>query len=316
MATRRRKITRSAVRRVKRRESKNAKLRSLRSRKNSSKRMRTHQRGGGGEFIVYTVHYGDLALLKATTNIHEFPPTTIVGILCYNPTNNELHLFGNNMFGKKSPSSYNEHGVITQIIITLVSKLIGIPVNFKNTKKGDLSDLFTFNTKNGLNLMHVPPWGGYSWPYYYFKFSGKQLSYVTKRQEPTWGYTAKNPIYKDEFISTDIPIETPTIPTTLGNGTFSSITAGSTPPALSETEKYNYPAPPLPRISSNPEIKIGYLFYKLPDDLQTKFKTSEYGLKRESTPGNTAFEILTLLNDPQEVKKLESPADDSPILLL
>jgi len=238
----------------------------------------------------------------------------MVGILCYNPTNNEFYLFGNKMFGATGQDATYYHDV-TAIINTLVSKLIGIPVNLKVTEEGNLRHLFTFPDSNGLNHTYNP-WGGFSWPYYCLKFSGKKLSCVIKRQEPTWGYTAKNPIYKDEFISTKIPIETPTQnPTTLGNGTFSSITASSTPPSA-WTQRFNYPAPPLPRISSNPEIKIGYLFYKLPDDLQTKFKTSEYGLKRESTPGNTAFEILTLLNDPQEIKKLESPADDSPILLL
>ena len=53
------------------------------------------------------------------------------------------------------------------------------------------------------------------------------------------------------------------------------------------------------------------------DTVQTKFKIpTTLLLKRESTPGNTAFEILTLLKDPEEIKKLGSAADDSPILLL
>ena len=238
----------------------------------------------------------------------------MVGILYYNPTNNELYLFGNEMFGATGEDAVYYHDV-TPIINTLVSKLIGIPVNLRVKEIGDLRHLFTFPDNNGLNHTYNP-WGGFSWPYYYLKFSGKKLSCVTKRQEQAITYTQKNPVYNDEFTTTNIPIETPTIPTTLGNGTFSSITASSTPPSA-VTGPYNYPPPPNPISSKNPAIKIGYLFYKLPDDLQTKFNIpTTLILKRESTPGNTAFKILKLLSNPEEIAKLGSPADDSPILLL
>ena len=80
MVTRRRKIARSAVRRVKRRESKNAKLRSLRSRKHSSKRMRTHQKGGGDVWRTFLVYYGP-SIIRTNPKLRLLSP--FVGVLLY-----------------------------------------------------------------------------------------------------------------------------------------------------------------------------------------------------------------------------------------
>jgi len=103
MATRRRKITRSAVRRVKRRESKNAKLRTLRSRKNSSKRMRVKQRGGGifgndpdDFFSIYSVQiYRDFVPSANLRFGKDLPLRHIIytGALYYNHKTKKFHLF-------------------------------------------------------------------------------------------------------------------------------------------------------------------------------------------------------------------------------
>ena len=63
MATRRHKIARSAIRRVKRRNSKNAKLRTLRSRKNTTEKKRLNMRemkGGAVNFRMFEVHFGKM----------------------------------------------------------------------------------------------------------------------------------------------------------------------------------------------------------------------------------------------------------------
>ena len=100
MATRRRKITRSAVRRVKHRESKNAKLKSLRSRKHSSKRMRVKQRGGGerDDFRIFMVYCVKKSLLGCPDNMNR---STLVGTICYYPNNSDFYFFGFNTFEVK-----------------------------------------------------------------------------------------------------------------------------------------------------------------------------------------------------------------------
>ena len=105
MATRR-KIARSAVRRVKRRNTKNTKLRSLRSRKHAharknsteKKRMSMHEMSGGGmDFKVYMVYYGNLSLLKQCPDSRL--SHNLVGVLFYYPNNNEFWLCGYEDFG-------------------------------------------------------------------------------------------------------------------------------------------------------------------------------------------------------------------------
>ena len=109
MATRRRKITRSAVRRVKRRESKNAKLRSLRVRKHSSKRMNMREMKGGADpddfFRVYSVEgiVGDPVMNKYS------------GILFYNHKTGYFHLFTYYLYG-------------TDLVFELVKGLCGLNI--------------------------------------------------------------------------------------------------------------------------------------------------------------------------------------------
>lgn len=90
MATRRRKIARSAVRRVKRRESQNAKntkLRTLRSRKNSTEKKRINIRemkGGGGKWRTFLVYYGP-PIIRTNPKLRLLNP--FVGVLLYNEGN-------------------------------------------------------------------------------------------------------------------------------------------------------------------------------------------------------------------------------------
>ena len=104
MATRRRKIARSAVRRVKRRESKNAKLRSLRSRKHSSKRINLREMKGGGVFGK-DKDPNDFFSIYTVTTPHKFFFTdkfnrqltdefiAMICILFYNHSNGHFRLF-------------------------------------------------------------------------------------------------------------------------------------------------------------------------------------------------------------------------------
>jgi hypothetical protein len=103
MATRRRKITRSAVRRVKRRESKNAKLRSLRSRKNSSKRMRVKQMGGGDDFRIFMVYCVKKPSLECPDRMNR---SNLVGTICYYPKNGEFYFCGYDTFPVKHIASH------------------------------------------------------------------------------------------------------------------------------------------------------------------------------------------------------------------
>lgn len=100
MATRRRKIARSAVRRVKRRASKSVKLRSLRYRKNSSKRMMTHRGGEGRDpgfegldkekvFRTYCM------IVEDDKSTFYYPIRSIFCILMYNHSSKHFHLFIN-----------------------------------------------------------------------------------------------------------------------------------------------------------------------------------------------------------------------------
>ena len=100
MATRRRKIARSAVRRVKRRESKNAKLRSLRSRKHSSKRMNMRKMNGGADpddfFSVYSVElYREVVAERNRSFAEAIKEQEILytGALFYNHKTKKFHLF-------------------------------------------------------------------------------------------------------------------------------------------------------------------------------------------------------------------------------
>ena len=124
MATRRRKITRSAVRRVKRRESKNAKLRSLRVRKHSSKRMNMRKMNGGADpddfFRIYSVEciVGDPVMDKYS------------GILFYNHKTRYFHLFTYYLYG-------------TDLVFELVKGLCGL-----NIKEGFKHNLGLGNSNN------------------------------------------------------------------------------------------------------------------------------------------------------------------------
>jgi hypothetical protein len=97
MATRRHKIARSALRRVKRRNSKNTKLRTLRSRKNTTEKKRLNMRemrGGGDEYKIYMVYYGNIASL--TTNVKWGYKPGLLGTLCYYPVRGDWYFCGYN----------------------------------------------------------------------------------------------------------------------------------------------------------------------------------------------------------------------------
>jgi len=93
MATHRRKIARSAVRRVKRR---NTKLRTLRSRKNTTeKKARMNMRkmrGGGDEYRIYMVYYGNIESL--TKNVKWGYTDGLLGTLCYYPERGDWYFCG------------------------------------------------------------------------------------------------------------------------------------------------------------------------------------------------------------------------------
>ena len=94
MATHRRKIARSAVRRVKRRNTKNTKLRTLRSRKNTTeKKARLNMRemkGGAVNFRMFEVHFGKMnGDLK--TNPESRNSQTLLGTLCYYPEDGDFY---------------------------------------------------------------------------------------------------------------------------------------------------------------------------------------------------------------------------------
>ena len=96
MATRRRKIARSAVRRVKRRESKNAKLRSLRSRKNArkystakNKRINLREMRGG----VNVVNGVEVKVVAGKDNFFTIYEVKDIGILFYNHKTKNFYLF-------------------------------------------------------------------------------------------------------------------------------------------------------------------------------------------------------------------------------
>ena len=83
MATRRHKIARSAIRRVKRRNSKNTKLKTLRSRKNTTEkkaRLNMREMKGGGVKNAYLVYYGP-PILRSNPKLRT--RTTFVGVLLY-----------------------------------------------------------------------------------------------------------------------------------------------------------------------------------------------------------------------------------------
>ena len=159
MATRRRKITRSAVRRVKRRESKNAKLRSLRVRKHSSKRMRVKQKGGLGFgkkdddfFSIYRVTIPDTQ--TTTTHGRKEINETIdvikdVCVLFYNHKNGQFRLFSKTTDGRT-------------IIFdrTIMFKLINALCGFDRESK-----------------ILDQRYDSYGWEYYYI-FDGKDLYVV------------------------------------------------------------------------------------------------------------------------------------------
>ena len=95
MATRRHKIARSAVRRVKRRNSKNAKLRTLRSRKNTTeKKARLNMRemrGGAVDFRMFEVHFGKMNGDDDLTQPEFRNANTLIGTLCYYPKDGDFY---------------------------------------------------------------------------------------------------------------------------------------------------------------------------------------------------------------------------------
>ena len=132
MATRRHKIARSAIRRVKRRNSKNTKLRTLRSRKNTTEkkaRLNMRKMRGGGDFRIFMVCFD-----KPTVSTHECisktmvsgnldgvsffkRSRTLVGTLCYYPGNSDFYFCGYNEF---SPiSTITKYDIVHKIICQL-----------------------------------------------------------------------------------------------------------------------------------------------------------------------------------------------------
>ena len=165
MATRRHKITRSAVRRVKRRESKNAKLKSLRSRKNArkystakNKRLNLREMRGGLWFNKDHTDFFSIyhVTTPGTDTISRWGPngraieekinvSMDVGILFYNHKTGHFRLFS------KDPRN-------PMVMVKLVNGLCGL----------------------GTDTMVENTYGMRGWQYYYI-FDGKKLWAVNIR---------------------------------------------------------------------------------------------------------------------------------------
>ena len=293
MATRRRKIARSAVRRVKRRNAQNAqnaqnakntKLRTLRSRKNSTekKRINIHKmKGGGGNYDIYLVYYDDVAKFKDTANLEwtritDSYPGNMVGILFHNPTDKKFYLFGcklnstelleplslNTFIGTQNDLVKARFAQIPKDIkyqgrirATLVSKLMPCEEGYNDNMIKLLGGEFSIANLGELENNFIQ---------YYLTYSGGKLTYTYKQVEGEQ--------LGASFIDVNIGNCDSSLPMTLPTTTLSNVEVDPT------TLPYR-----------------AYLFYKLSDTDKAKFDPTPGYRKKHTIPLDTAEKCLNYL---------------------
>jgi hypothetical protein len=281
MATHRRKIARSAVRRVKRR---NTKLRTLRSRKNTTeKKARMNMRkmrGGGGNYDIYLVYFDDVAKFKDTTNtkwtqILKRYPGNLVGILFYNPTDKKFYFFGCELnsqelplidLGSRQLHNAYQRNLERQIVkdelyrgrirTTLVSKLMPC--------KGDDTDMRNRIGENGVSV-HLPDMKT-TFIKYYLTYSNGNLTFTYKQ------------IDREHIVATFVDIELRNCDSKL-------------PISLPTTMLSDVKEEP----TGNPTPDRAYLFYRLGDEVKSQFDPTVGLLKKHSKPLETADNCLNYL---------------------
>lgn len=321
MASHRRKIARSAVRRVKRR---NIKLRTLRSRKNTTEKKRLNMRkmrGGGGNYDIYLVYFDDVAKLKDTSNWKQWSTLStsknnpLVGVLFYNPKDNKFYFFGYKKFLSEegsvcsgiSPSVKNrwdqrlrslQMEYLYNIRLNLVESLM-TTLTFNPTYNLDYLSRILGRVNSGLAR------GGAQLGQdnfdYYLTFSDGDLKYTT--QKPEGGY------FSETFYQRNKKVKLSNTPSTT---MLSSLTQ----------------AEPVTTTTKNKDgteftctwTKRAYLFYKLPDTYKEKYDpTPILMMKTDSKPLDTADKLIEEIKRDQSADSsnqlLPPPAEDStPVL--
>jgi hypothetical protein len=315
MATHRRKIARSAVRRVKRR---NTKLRTLRSRKNTTeKKARMNMRkmrGGGGNYDIYLVYFDDVAKLKDPANWKQWPTLStsknspLVGVLFYNPTDNKFYFFGYKNFLSNEGSE--SRGGIEEVKTTWYRRVNFVKSNYLFKIRLNLVESLlttpSFNPEYNLNYWsHIlggvdsgVARGGRQLGQdnfdYYLTFSDGDLKYTTKKPP---GIMSDGGYFSETFFERDKDIKLSNLPSTT---MLSSLTQ----------------AEPVTTTTNNPDgsafkctlTKRAYLFYKLPEKYKEEYDPTPGRMKTDSKPLETADKLI------EEIKRAQS-ADSSNQLL-
>lgn len=318
MATRRHKIARSAIRRVKRRNSKNTKLRTLRSRKNTTeKKARLNMRemrGGGGKYDIYLVYFDDVAKFKdpmdmpwqeyMSNSISDENSSPLVGVLFYNPTDKKFYFFGYNKFYRPyvcrllvgAQSSFRADAERTNddinrtyremILVKLVQSLLACTAANKPSELW--MRMLNWDNKRDIHPGNTPAIARFNC---YLTFSDGKLKYTRKKLDSEWGGD-----YVSELLYTCTDDRPLSLPSTM----LSSLIA--VPTTLSEN--------PAKTIECT-NTKRAYLFFQLPDTYKEKYDPTTGMTKTDSKPLETVYRLI---NDIGKATDLTLSPDSTPVL--